>query len=67
MKEFGVRSNGAQKRNGGGYLSFCTKIPPHTELDHLEINQMVHLDVFKFFKRYNEFLFKRILHHNEMM
>ena len=33
MKEFGARSNGAQKRNGGGYLSFCTKIPPHTELD----------------------------------
>jgi len=37
------------------------------ELDRFEINQMVYLDVFKFFKRYNEFLFKRILHHNEMM
>ena len=38
-----------------------------TKLDTKEINQMVHLDVFRFFKRYNEFLFKRILHHNEMM
>ena len=46
MIEFGAKSNGAQKRNGGGYLSFCTKIPPHTELDHLEIYQMVNFRAF---------------------
>ena len=28
MKEFGARSNGVQKRNGGGYLNFMKKFLP---------------------------------------
>ncbi len=49
MKEFGARSNGVPKKNGGGYLSFSQYFMNKkldNKLETKEINQIVNIDTF---------------------